>query len=60
MTDKEIINLLNSLIHSGDLKLKVSIKDDVYDSIATASLSYKGRKIANAKYNKSKSEAAYE
>lgn len=49
--DKSIFNLLNSLINSGDLKLKVSIKDKDYECIATATLNYKGRKIDSKKYS---------
>lgn len=56
LTDKEIITLLNSLIHSGDLKLKVSIKDDIWESIATSTLVYKGRKITTVKDTKAKKE----
>lgn len=55
MDDKQVISLLNSLIHSGDLKLKVNIKDDFYQYVATASLAYKGRKITNVKNSKTKS-----
>lgn len=54
LTDKEIISLLNSLVHSGDLRLKVSIKDDMLETIATSILTYKNRKITNSKYSKSK------
>lgn len=54
MNDKQVIALLNSLIHSEDLKLKVNIKDDFTDYIATASLTYKGRKIVSVKNSKSK------
>lgn len=54
LTDKEIISLLNSLVHSGDLRLKVSIKDDMLETIATSTLTYKNRKIINSKYSKSK------
>lgn len=60
MTNKEIITLLNSLIHSGDLKLKVRIKEDAYDCIATASLTFKGRKIDSVKNSKTKLEALYD
>lgn len=54
LTDKEIISFLNSLVHSGDLRLKVSIKDDMLETIATSTLTYKNRKITNSKYSKSK------
>lgn len=56
LTDKEIITLLNSLIHSGSLKLKVNIKDDIWEYIAVGTLSFKGRKIATSKYTKAKEE----
>lgn len=51
LTDKEIISLLNSLIHSGDLRLKVNIKDGALETIATSTLTYKNRKITNSKYS---------
>ena len=54
LTNKEIMSLLHSLVISEDLKLKVNIKDDVYDYIATAILSYKGRKIITSKNSKVK------
>lgn len=54
LTDKEIITLLNSLVNSGDLRLKVNIKDDMLESIATSTLTYKNRKIVNTKYTKTK------
>lgn len=49
LTDKEIISLLLSLIQSGDLKVKTNIKDNVYEYIATSTLTYKNRKIFSAK-----------
>lgn len=54
LTDKEVITLLNSLIHSGDLRLKVNIKDDMLETIATGTLTYKNRKLVSSKYSKSK------
>lgn len=54
LTDKEIVTLLNSLVNSGDLKLKVNITEDNYESIATSALTYKNRKITNVKYTKKK------
>lgn len=54
LTDKEIITLLNSLVNSGYLRLKVNIKDDMLESIATSTLTYKNRKIVNTKYTKTK------
>lgn len=59
LTNKEIITLLHSLLSSEDLKLKVNIKDDVYEYIATATLTYKGRKIETKKYSKAKPGAIY-
>lgn len=56
MDDKQIISLLNSLIHSEDLKLKINIKDNIDEYIATSTLTYKGRKIASVKNSKTKSE----
>lgn len=50
MTDKEIVSLLNSLLHSENLKLKVNIKEGPYDIVSTATLIYKGRKIDSKKY----------
>lgn len=55
MDDKQVIALLNSLIHSEDLKLKINIKDDFDQYVATASLTYKGRKVASVKNSKTKS-----
>lgn len=55
MDDKQIMALLNSLIHSEDLKLKVNIKDDFDQYVATASLTYKGRKLVSVKNSKTKS-----
>lgn len=55
LTDKEIITLLNSLINSGELKLKVNLIEDNYENIASSTLSYKNRKIANVKFTKKKS-----
>lgn len=60
LTEKEVIALLNSLVHSGDLKLKTSIKDDLYEYIATNTLTYKGRKILSVKNSKAKKDAVYE
>ena len=60
LSDKEIITLLNSLINSGSLKLKVNIKDDLYEYIATGTLTYNGRKIVTCKNTKSKPRSAYE
>ena len=54
LTDKEVITLLNSLIHSGDLRLKVNIKEDMLETIATSTLTYKNRKLVSSKYSKSK------
>jgi hypothetical protein len=54
LTEKEIISLLNSLIHSGDLRLKVNIKEDMLETIATSTLTYKNRKLVSSKYSKSK------
>lgn len=54
LTDKEIITLLNSLVNSGDLRLKVNLKDDMLESIATSTLTYKNRKIVSTKYTKTK------
>lgn len=58
MTDKEIVSLLNSLLHSEDLKLKVNVKEGPYDIVSTATLTYKGRKIITCKNTKPK--ATYE
>ena len=54
LTEKEIISLLNSLIYSGDLRLKVNIKEDMLETIATSTLTYKNRKLVSSKYSKSK------
>lgn len=54
LTDKEIVTLLNTLVNSGDLKLKVNLTEDNYESIASSTLSYKNRKITSAKYTKKK------
>ena len=54
LTDKEIITLLNSLVNSGDLKLKVNLTEDNYENIASSTLSYKNRKIASVKFTKKK------
>lgn len=49
LTDKEIITLLNSLINSNDLKLKINIKKDIYSYYITGTLVYKGRKLTTVK-----------
>ena len=54
LTDKEIITLLNSLVNSGDLKLKVNLTEDNYENIASSTLSYKNRKINSVKFTKKK------
>lgn len=54
LTDKEIVTLLNALVNSGDLKLKVNLTEDNYESVASSTLSYKNRKITSAKYTKKK------
>jgi hypothetical protein len=53
-TDKEIVDLLKSLINSGDLKLKVNITDNKYEDIANSTLIYKNRKIKSVKYSRLK------
>lgn len=53
-TDKEIVDLLKSLINSGDLKLKVNITDNEYEDIANSTLIYKNRKIKSVKYSRLK------
>lgn len=60
LTDKEVLNLLHSLVNSGDLKLKVNIKDNLYEYIATSTLTYKGQKIISVKNVQSKPRVAYE
>lgn len=60
LTDKEIISLLNSLINSEQLKLKVNIKDDLYEYISIASLTYKGRKLLTSKNTKAKPRSSYD
>lgn len=60
LSNKEITTLLNSLINSGDLKLKVNIKDDLYEYIATSTLTYNGRKIVTCKNTKSKPRSNYD
>lgn len=54
LTEKELIELFKSLVNSGDLKLKVNITENDYETIASSVLSYKGRKILNVKYSKFK------
>lgn len=54
LTDKEIVTLLNALVNSGDLKLKVNLTEDNYESVASSTLSYKNRKITSVKYTKKK------
>lgn len=54
LTDKEIVTLLNALVNSGHLKLKVNLTEDNYESVASSTLSYKNRKITSAKYTKKK------
>ncbi len=49
LTDKEIITLLNSLINSNDLKLKINIKKDIYSYYIIGTLVYKGRKLTTVK-----------
>lgn len=56
MNDKQIISLLESLIHSEDLKLKVNTKEDNYEYLSTATLTYKGRKLLSVKHRKIKPE----
>lgn len=54
LTEKELIELFKSLVNSGDLKLKVNITENDYETIASSVLSYKSRKILNVKYSKFK------
>lgn len=60
LTDKEVLNLLHSLVNSEDLKLKVNIKDNLYEYIATSTLTYKGQKIISVKNTQSKPGAVYD
>lgn len=52
LTEKEIISLLESLVNSGDLRLKVNIKEDSHEYAASAFLTYKDRKIFSVNNNK--------
>lgn len=60
LTDKEVLNLLHSLVNFEDLKLKVNIKDNLYEYIATSTLTYKGQKIISVKNTQSKPGAVYD